>query len=353
MSEVWTRQIEGTVQVVVTEIRTAGLIFTSSAFWVLVMVVSHRRIAFTHCIVRAGQLRSIFAGSRLHCIRPPTAARSGRAISPRVTMSSTAVGAAKSVPENSDIVRGQPGFRFSQFVVHGGICTTSGQVSRGGSVTQQTRVILDKIDSLLAEAGTNKSRVLSATVWLADISTIDEMNTVWDQWVDHDNLPVRACVESILVSDDFAVEIQVTAAMPTNTHVSTSVIDTADAAAAVGPYSQAVRVENGTIYVSGCIGLLPGSSGQFAGSTVEEQTKQALANLAAILRAAGPRSRIVKTTVLLHDMADFATVNKLYDAFFAQGGPAEGPVPARSCFAVKALPKGALVEIEAIAVTHN
>lgn len=317
------------------------------------MPLTERAAAFALCAVHVGRSCSSFIRSEhpLTTLRTPSSTLKAPTL--RLKMSSSAVGTGQGVRSHADIVRGKVGDRFCQYVVHAGVCTTSGQVSRGGSVSQQTLAILDKIDKLLEEAGTDKSRLLSATIWLADISTVAEMNAVWDQWVDHDNLPARACVEAKLVDDEISVEIQVTAAMPAGRYLGTTVIETKDAAAAVGPYSQAVRVENGTVYVSGCIGLVAGKSGEFAGTTVEEQTKQALSNLAAILKAAGPNPRIVKTTVLLHDMADFATVNGFYDAFFAKGGPAEGPVPARSCFAAKSLPKGALVEIEAIAVTQT
>jgi reactive intermediate/imine deaminase len=262
-----------------------------------------------------------------------------------------ATSAAATMPVNSDIVRGQPGPRFNQYVVHGGVCYLSGQVARGtsdGSVAAQTRTILSKIDNLLIEAGTDKSRLLSVSIWLSDITAgLNELNAEWDAWVDKNNMPVRATVESKLVDSEITVEIQATAAMPP---VSPVVISTDRAAAAVGPYNQAVRVADGTVYVSGCIGLVTGPGAGFKGPTVEEQTEQALNNLAAIVGAAGEGARIVKAVILLADMADFATVNKLYEAFFAPGGPCEGPAPARSCFAAKSLPKGALVEIEAVAI---
>jgi reactive intermediate/imine deaminase len=255
------------------------------------------------------------------------------------------------LPTNTDIVRGQPGPRFNQYVVHGGVCYLSGQVARGttdGSVAAQTKAILSTIDSLLAEAGTDKSRLLSVSIWLADIDAgLAELNAEWDKWVDKDNMPVRATVESKLVDSKITVEIQATAAMPP---VLPTIIATDGAAAAVGPYNQAVRIADGTVYVSGCIGLKTGSGAGFKGPTVEKQTEQALDNLAAIVQAAGAGARIVKTVILLDDMKDFDTVNKKYEAFFSEGGPCAGPMPARSCFAAKTLPKGALVEIEAVAV---
>lgn len=121
------------------------------------------------------------------------------------------------------------------------------------------------------------------------------------------------------------------------------VIATTNAPAAIGPYSQAIKVGN-TVFVSGQLGINP-STGDLAGNTIEEQARQSLNNIKAILEQAGyAMSDIAKTTCLLADIADFAAFNKIYAEFF------EGAVPpARSAFAVKDLPKAALVEIEAIA----
>ena len=119
-------------------------------------------------------------------------------------------------------------------------------------------------------------------------------------------------------------------------------IATAGAPAAIGPYSQAVEA-GGCVYVSGQLPINP-ATGQMAEGGVAELTRQSLANIRAILAEAGlGMENVVKTTVMLADMADFAEMNAVYAEFFT------APFPARSAFAVKALPKGALVEIEAIA----
>lgn len=121
------------------------------------------------------------------------------------------------------------------------------------------------------------------------------------------------------------------------------VISTAAAPAAIGPYSQAIET-NGMIFCSGQIPIDP-STGAFVEGGISEQTKQVLTNVSQVLAAAGTdMSNVVKTTVFLSDMADFAAMNEVYATFFAQ------PFPARSAVAVKALPKGALVEIEVLAV---
>jgi len=116
----------------------------------------------------------------------------------------------------TDVKRIEVGARMSQAVVFNGIVTTAGQVASrapGASVADQTRDILDRIDELLAMAGTSKEKAISACIWLADISTFDEMNEVWDAWVAPGNSPARACVEAKLASPRFTVEIQVTAAI--------------------------------------------------------------------------------------------------------------------------------------------
>jgi enamine deaminase RidA (YjgF/YER057c/UK114 family) len=113
------------------------------------------------------------------------------------------------------IKRFEVGSRMSQCVVHGNTVYTAGQVAqnaRGGSVAEQTRDILATIDRLLAAAGSDKSKLLTANIWLADIGTFDQMNQVWDAWVAPGNTPARATVEATLAHPDYKVEIMVTAA---------------------------------------------------------------------------------------------------------------------------------------------
>lgn len=114
------------------------------------------------------------------------------------------------------------------------------------------------------------------------------------------------------------------------------------APAAIGPYSQAVEV-SGFVYASGQLPIDP-ATGVFPEGGIKEQTRQSLLNVTAILEAAGlSLSNVVKTTVYLADMGDFSDMNAVYSEFF------KAPYPARSAVAVKALPKGAMVEIEVIA----
>jgi 2-iminobutanoate/2-iminopropanoate deaminase len=115
------------------------------------------------------------------------------------------------------------------------------------------------------------------------------------------------------------------------------------APAAIGPYSQAISSGAGLVFVSGQLPIDP-ATGAFPEGGVKEQTRQSLTNAASILEAAGlSLKNVVKTTVFLADMADFAAMNEVYAQLFS------APFPARSAVAVKTLPKGALVEIECIA----
>ena len=109
------------------------------------------------------------------------------------------------------IKRIKPGQRFSSAVVVNGIVTTAGVTGSGADTATQTRDILAQIDALLAEAGSSKANLISAAIWLRDIAHFSQMNEVWDQWVDKDNLPVRATVEARLAAPELLVEIQVTA----------------------------------------------------------------------------------------------------------------------------------------------
>ena len=122
-----------------------------------------------------------------------------------------------------------------------------------------------------------------------------------------------------------------------------TIISTPKAPAAIGPYSQAVR-KGDTLYLSGQIGMVP-ATGELVSADVKEQTGQALANMKAVLAEAGASpADVVKVTVFIVDMADFQAVNSVYSETFGSDAPA------RSCVADAALPQGARVEVEAIAV---
>lgn len=120
------------------------------------------------------------------------------------------------------------------------------------------------------------------------------------------------------------------------------IISTQNAPAAIGAYSQAVKV-NGMLFASGQLGINP-ATGDFAGADFRSQAVQSLQNVKAIVEAAGSSmDKVVKVSVFMADMADFAVLNEVYGQYFA------APYPARSAVAVKTLPKGGLIEIEVIA----
>ena len=114
------------------------------------------------------------------------------------------------------IQRIKVGSRMSQAVVHAGVAYTAGQVAlnaAGEDAGSQTQDILAAIDKLLEAAGTDKSKLLTANIWLADMKDFNAMNEVWDAWVVEGETPTRACVESKLAAPQFTVEIAVTAAV--------------------------------------------------------------------------------------------------------------------------------------------
>ena len=112
------------------------------------------------------------------------------------------------------VKRFQVGPRMSQIVVHNGTVYLAGMVADDPSadVAGQTRQILATIDAALKEAGTDKTKILMATIWLSDISTYNQVNSVWDAWVPQGNTPARACVESKLAGPQYKIEIRVIAA---------------------------------------------------------------------------------------------------------------------------------------------
>ena len=115
---------------------------------------------------------------------------------------------------NSDINRIGSGPRMSEAVCYNGIVWVAGQVGNpGDSVADQTRTCLAEVDRILAEAGTDKTRILSAQIWLADIGTFADMNGVWDAWVPQGHTPARATGEAKLATPDYKVEVIVTAAL--------------------------------------------------------------------------------------------------------------------------------------------
>jgi enamine deaminase RidA (YjgF/YER057c/UK114 family) len=115
---------------------------------------------------------------------------------------------------NTDITRFGTGPRMSEAVAYNGILWVAGQLGEPtGSVADQTRQALAAIDAILAKAGTDKTRILSAQIWLADMATFPEMNTAWDAWVPQGHTPARATGEAKLATPDYKVEVIVTVAL--------------------------------------------------------------------------------------------------------------------------------------------
>ena len=114
-----------------------------------------------------------------------------------------------------EIIRHKSGPRMSQIVLHHGTVYLAGQVGTpGDSVADQTRECLNKVEALLAEAGSDATRILQCTIWLADMADFAEMNAVWDAWVPEDHAPARACGEAKLATPEHKVELIVIAALP-------------------------------------------------------------------------------------------------------------------------------------------
>lgn len=112
-----------------------------------------------------------------------------------------------------DITRMHTGQRMSQIVMHGDTIYLAGQVGNPeDGVADQTRTCIEKVEALLAEAGSDSTRILQCTIWLADMADFAKMNAVWDAWVPEGHAPARACGEAKLATPDFKVELLVTAA---------------------------------------------------------------------------------------------------------------------------------------------
>jgi enamine deaminase RidA (YjgF/YER057c/UK114 family) len=110
------------------------------------------------------------------------------------------------------IERFDKGTRMSRIVVHGETIYLCGQVGSGDNITEQTEDMLSRVDTLLAQVDSSKSKILSATLWISNMDNFTEMNAVWDNWIDPENPPARACGEARLARESLLVEVIITAA---------------------------------------------------------------------------------------------------------------------------------------------
>jgi enamine deaminase RidA (YjgF/YER057c/UK114 family) len=217
---------------------------------------------------------------------------------------------------------------MSKIVKHGGTVYISGQTAAdaGDSIVSQTEAVLQNTDELLQSAGTSRSHLLTASIWLKDIERdFKAFNAVWNAWVDPAEKPVRATVQSPMARDSILVEIQVTAAEPTDAAI--KYLREVAGAPPPGAFSRAVK-HNGMVYVSGVGADASDVGGAAASRTAFEESRSALENVSTILRAAGSApERIVQATMLLTDRSDYDECNRAYVEWFQQQGV---QLPARS-----------------------
>eukprot|EP01063_Lacrimia_lanifica_P014762 TRINITY_DN2130_c0_g1_i1.p1 TRINITY_DN2130_c0_g1~~TRINITY_DN2130_c0_g1_i1.p1 ORF type:complete len:385 (+),score=168.69 TRINITY_DN2130_c0_g1_i1:67-1221(+) len=232
---------------------------------------------------------------------------------------------------------------YCQAVRYGGMVYASGCIGLHPQTMQladgleaQTDQALRNLKAVLTAAGSGLEWVVKATVFVADMGDFARCNAVFTKYFGN-HKPARSCVAAKALPKNCLFELNAVATLKTTF----AILDTPAAPAAIGPYCQGTVAGN-TLYSAGCIGLDPKTMTLVPG--LEAQTEQALRNLKAVLGAGGcAMADVVRATVFLNDMADFAKVNALYDAHF------DGHKPARVCLAAQTLPKNALFEIEVIA----
>lgn len=220
------------------------------------------------------------------------------------------------------------GPRMSEAVIAGGLAHLSGQIAEatdGRPVAEQTREVLGFIDEFLAAAGTDRTKLLRATIWLSDIATFAEMNAVWDAWVAPGCAPARATVEAKLAAPGHAVEIMVVAARD-DAHAHTKgVQDMSIKRIGAGPRMSRAVVANGMVYLAGQV------ANNAAGKSVGEQTKDILSLIDSVLAQAGTdKSKLVSANIWLSDISTFAEMNAVWDAWVSPGNtPARATVEAK------------------------
>ncbi|KAH0943305.1 hypothetical protein HID58_002942 [Brassica napus] len=201
-------------------------------------------------------------------------------------------------------------------------------------VEDQTYQVLKNMGQILKAGGAKYCSVVKTTIMLADLADFKKVNEIYGKYFP-DAPPARSTYQVAALPLNAKIEIDC---------IAKEVVSTDKAPPAVGPYSQAIKA-NGFVFVSGVLGLIP-ETGEFISDDVEDQTYQLLKNMGEILKAGGASyCAVVKTTIMLADLADFKKVNDIYGKYF------RNDPPARSTYQVAALPLKAKIEIDCIAVT--
>lgn len=240
---------------------------------------------------------------------------------------------------------------FSQAVICEGLVYLSGCIGSppdapsqlSDDLEQQTRQLLQNMSRVLEAAGSSMKLVVKNTVLIKSMDLFKRVNEVYGEFFEEK--PARSTFAVAGLPMNALVEIEATALLIKD-EKERCIVCTDNAPAPIGPYSQAVKTSS-RLFVSGCIGLDPVTK-QMVGEDVEAQTAQLMKNMQAVVEAAGLKmENVIKTTVLLQDLADFGKVNAIYANFFPNNPPA------RSTFGVVGLPMNARVEIEAIVAIPN
>lgn len=228
----------------------------------------------------------------------------------------------------TDITRIDPGPRMSEASVHGDRIYCSGMIPEdtGLDITGQVKQALAEIESLLAKGGSDKTRILTATIWLADIGDFAAMNAVWDAWIVPAQTPARATVEAKLNDPKMKVEIMVVAAIQSAkvgaafTEERTMSVKRINA----GPRMSSAVVHGGTVYLAGL-------TADDAKADVKGQTKQILDKIDHFLKEAGTdKSKILSANIWLTDIGTWGQMNEVWDAWVSPGNaPARATVEAK------------------------
>ena len=214
-----------------------------------------------------------------------------------------------------------------------------------GDIAAQTERVMQNLKAVLAGAGASFDDVVKTNIYLADLNDFTQMNETYGRYFQK-SPPARATVQMAALPQGARIEIECVAATGSGARAAAGpgAVQTAEAPKAIGPYSQGIGVSPGSfLFVSGQIPIDP-ATGQPVKGDIGAQTERVMENLKAVLEAGGASfDKVVKTTIFVADMADFARVNETYGRYFQKVPPARATVQAG------ALPRGARVEIDCVA----